>query len=218
MSGSSVFRGTRPQHIARVVFLLRYCGLDPGDGAPGGAVTEMRSGQRLQACDFWMRNPDYLADALVDDYEAGERPDGITLAQRILDDREPQLRRLPMTKWRFGAYEELSDVLAPLLLYGLVEHRPVVRGGHSIGEHDYWLMPEGVEFTNALLEADRSLFGWYVDRARLIATVAKDTGGSALKARQYGRIEYASTPGMALIPSITDAVRVRLVRTEASAA
>jgi len=204
--------------MARVVFLLRFCGMTPTAGAPDGAVTEMRSGQRLQAADFWMRNPDYLADALLDDEEGGTRTDGVAHARRILQGREPQLRRLPMTKWRFGAWEELSDVLAPLLLGGLVAHHPTVRGDRSVAEHDYWLMPRGVEFTDALLAAEPVAFGWYRDRAALIATVAKDTGGSALKARQYTRIEYASTAGMALIPAITGAVQDRLDSMEAAAA
>lgn len=204
--------------MARIVFLLRCCGTSPTAGAPGGAITEMRSGQRLQAVDFWMRNPDYLADALLDDDAAGHRADGVALAQQILCDREPQLRRLPMTKWRFGAWEELSDVLAPLLLGGLVVHRPMVRSDRTVAEHDYWLMPEGRDFTNALLAAEPEAFDWYRARAELIATLAKDIGGSALKARQYKRIEYASTAGMALIPPITDAVQTRLDAIVAAAA
>jgi hypothetical protein len=203
--------------MARIVFLLRYCGATPTAGAPDGAIAEMRSGQRLQAVDFWMRNPDYLADALLDDQEAGDRSDGVTKAKQILADREPQLRRLPMTKWRFGAWEELSDVLAPLLLGKLVIHRPTVRSDRTVAEHDYWLMPEGRDFTDALVAAEAQTFGWYRDRAQLIATVAKSTGGSALKARQYKRIEYASTAGMALIPPLTDAVQARLVSLEAVA-
>lgn len=204
--------------MARVVFLLRYCGAKPSGAAPANAVAEMRSGQRLQAVDFWMRNPDYLADALIDDEKAGDRDNGVALATQILADREPQLRRLPMTKWRFGAWEELSDVLAPLLLGGLVVHRPMVRGDRTVAEHDYWLMPEGRDFTDALIDAEPATFGWYRDRAQLIASIAKSTGGSALKARQYTRIEYASTAGMALIPPITESVQARLASIEAAAA
>lgn len=54
------FRGTREQHLVRVVFLLRHCGTEPGPSAPSGALSEMRSQLRLQALDFWLRNPDYL--------------------------------------------------------------------------------------------------------------------------------------------------------------
>jgi hypothetical protein len=200
--------------MVRVVFLLRFVGEAPSPAAPEGAASEMRSEKRLHAADFWMRNPDYLADALLDDYDAGIRPDGPAVVRQILAAREPDLRRLPMTKWRFGAYEHLDDVLAPLILHGLVVHRPTVRPNHSVAEHDFWLMASGAKFCNALLAADPATFGWYKDRAVLIADVAKDATGSALKARQYQRIEYASTPGMALIPSIAQDVHARLARVE----
>jgi len=203
--------------MARVVFLLRHVGLAPDVvGAPAGAVTEMRSEQRLHAADFWMRNPDYLADALLDDREAGIRPDGADIARDILSSREPEIRRLPMTKWRWGAYEDLDDVLAPLILHGLVAHRATVRADHKVAEHAFWLMSPGVEFSDALLAAEPEVFGWYVNRAILIASVAGTTPGSSLKDRQYQRVEYASTPGMALIPPIADDVRERLAILDAA--
>lgn len=210
MSEPEPFRGTRPQYMARVVFLLRHVGLAPGPAAPADAVTEMRSEQRLHAADFWMRNPDYLADALLDDHEAGTRPDGADVARGILSSREPEIRRLPMTKWRWGAYEDLDDVLAPLILHGLVAHRATVRADHKVAEHTFWLMPDGVEFTDALLATEPDVFAWYRDRAILIARVAGSTPGSSLKHRQYQRVEYAATPGMELIPSIAHDVRKRL--------
>lgn len=218
MSDTEPFRGTRPQHMARVVFLLRHVGLPPGSAAPPEAVTEMRSEQRLHAADFWMRNPDYLADALLDDHEAGVRADGADIAREILSSREPEIWRLPMTKWRWGAYEDLDDVLAPLILHGLVAHRAAVRADHKVAEHTFWLMPEGVEFTDALLGAEPDVFDWYRDRAVLIASVAGSTPGSSLKDRQYQRVEYATTPGMALIPSIANDVRKRLEALDAAQA
>ena len=204
--------------MARVVFLLRHVGLAPGMGAPSGAVTEMRSEQRLHAADFWMRNPDYLADALIEDHQADIRADGADIARDILSSREPEIRRLPMTKWRWGAYEDLDDVLAPLILHGLVAHKATVRDDHSVAEHTFWLMPEGVEFSDALLAAEPEVFGWYRDRAILISSVAGTTPGTSLKDRQYRRVEYASTPGMALIPSIAEDVRERLAALDAARA
>lgn len=111
------FRGTREQHLVRVVFLLRHCGTDPGPSAPNGALSEMRSQLRLQALDFWLRNPDYLADDLLNEYDRSKDLALVDEARRILDDREPEVRRLPMTKYMFGAYEPLDDVLAPLVTY-----------------------------------------------------------------------------------------------------
>jgi hypothetical protein len=35
----------------------------------------MRSQLRLQALDFWLRNPDYLADELLNEYDASDSPE-----------------------------------------------------------------------------------------------------------------------------------------------
>ncbi|MEW1751007.1 hypothetical protein [Streptomyces angustmyceticus] len=37
--------------------------------APKDAVAVLRAEGRLQKLDFWLRNPDYLADELLNDYE-----------------------------------------------------------------------------------------------------------------------------------------------------
>lgn len=169
----------------------------------------MRSQLRLQALDFWLRNPDYLADELVNDYEKSSDHDLLAAARNILDDREPEIRRLPMTKYRFGAYEPLDDILAPLVTYGLVAHSATA-GEVRVREHDYWFMPPGEEFAGELLEASRDVFGWYEERAELIAKVARDEGGGALKERQYRQEEYAGTPNTRLIEPITERVRARL--------
>jgi outer membrane protein assembly factor BamB len=52
----------------------------------------IRSEKRLQALDFWLRNPDYLADELVTAVEAGVLPPGyFQIAWALLDDPEPSL-------------------------------------------------------------------------------------------------------------------------------
>lgn len=204
--------------MVRVVFLLRHCGTDPGPSAPPGALSEMRSQLRLQALDFWLRNPDYLADELINEYERTGDETLVDEARRILDSREPEVRRLPMTKYLRGAYEPLDDVLAPLVTYGLVEHSATA-GQTRVREHDYWFMPPGEEFAQALLEAAPEAFGWYRDRAQLIARVAGSDGGGRLKERQYEQDEYAETPNTRLIAPISERVRARLAAIdEASAA
>lgn len=193
----------------RIVFLLRHCGSEPGPLAPHGALTEMRSQLRLQALDFWLRNPDYLADELLNEYERTGNRTLVDEARRILDDREPEVRRLPMTKYLRGAYEPLDDVLAPLVTYGLVQHAATA-GQTRVREHDYWFMPLGEEFAEALVEAAPEVFGWYRDRAQLIGQLAGSDGGGRLKERQYEQDEYAGTPNTRLIAPITERVRARL--------
>lgn len=204
------FQGNRWQHMVRVLFLMRCCGTNPGEDAPDGALSEMRGQVRIQKLDFWMRNPDYLADELLNDYEAGHGPeDAMERAKAILDEREPELRRLPMTRWRFGAYEALDDVLAPLVARGIVVHRPTA-SSNRVREHSYWFMQEGEEFAKALLNADPEVFGWHDERARLIAAVARDLTGSAMKDRQYKQAEYAGAELSVAIEPITARVRERL--------
>jgi len=210
MSGEgAVFRGTREQHLVRVLFLMRHCGTTPGPQAPPEAISEMRSQLRLQALDFWLRNPDYLADELLNEYDASDSPESLAAARTILEAREPEIRRLPMTKYRFGAFEPLDDVLAPLLAYGLIAHTPATTP-MRVREHDYWLMPPGEDFAQQLLEAAPDVFGWYVERADLIRGVAGDLGGGALKQRQYLQAEYAGTQNNFVIEPITERVRARL--------
>lgn len=48
-------------------------------------------------------------------------------------------------------------------------------------EHVYWLMYTGHEVAEQLLAADQPVFGWYAERAELVARVAGDAGGDALK-------------------------------------
>jgi hypothetical protein len=170
----------------------------------------MRSQLRLQALDFWLRNPDYLGDELLNEYEPTGDRTLVGEVRRILNDREPEVRRLPMTKYLRGAYEPLDDVLAPLVTYGLVQHAATA-GQTRVREHDYWFMPPGEDFAQALLEAAPGVFGWYRDRARLIARVAGSDGGGRLKERQYKQDEYAETPNTRLIEPITERVRARLV-------
>jgi hypothetical protein len=67
-------------------------------------VLAVRSELRLQALDFWLRNPDYLADELVTEVKAGRLDDShLAVASALLDDPEPSLRHYPMPRWLFGA-------------------------------------------------------------------------------------------------------------------
>jgi hypothetical protein len=59
-------------------------------------VLAVRSELRLQALDFWLRNPDYLADELLTEVEAGRlNASYVDVASALLDDPEPSLRHYP---------------------------------------------------------------------------------------------------------------------------
>lgn len=194
-----------------VRLLAAICGAaTPVSGTEHGAdvVGILRAQSRLQALDFWIRYPDYLANELLLEYEKSGSPDDLELAQRIFEDREPDLRRVPMIRYHFGAFESLHNPLAILRSRDLVrQHRHGVPG--HVTDTWYLLTKAGQEAMEALAGAADEL-AWYRDRARIAARVAGLLGGAALKDRQYLQEEYATTPLKGMIPPITSRVREKL--------
>jgi hypothetical protein len=205
-------RTTRHQDAVRLLFIMSEAGTVPSPAAPRGSVRVVHSQMRLQALDFWMRNPDYLADELLTEYSAGTRADGLQIAGSILESDEPDLRRYPMVRYLLGAYEPLDDALAVLRSAGLIE---IVREGDPdagrVREHHFFLLASGHDAVSKLIEQAPPL-RWYEARARLVASLAGQHTGSQLKDRQYKRIEYARTKLGTTIGSIAESVRDRVQR------
>lgn len=164
---------------------------------------------RLQALEFWMRNPDYLANELITEFECTGETELLTLARRIFDDREPDLRRLPMIRFLFGAYEPLDNGLAILVTAGFVRIRREGVPGKKVREHLYLLTEAGEEAVEKLSALAPEL-AWYRARAAIVARIAGQQGGMALKGRQYLQLEYAGTELNQAIAPITDRVVERL--------
>lgn len=198
---------SRVQHAIRLLALLRQAGEDVGTpGDPPGAVLAVRSELRLQALDFWLRNPDYLADELVTEVETGQLdPSYLEVASRLLTDPEPTLRHYPMPRWLFGAYEPLDDAFAHLEAYGLAIMRRTPAGYRN----QFFLLQAGVEAGDTLTDTDSAL-SWYPRQVKLVLLVARNQTGSQLKARQYQQASYAGTELGTHIGPIADRVSQRL--------
>jgi hypothetical protein len=179
----------------------------------GEEVISVLEGQaRLQALDFWMRYPDYLANELLNTYEAGGAGHLLTTARRIFDDREPDLRHLPMIRYHFGAYEPLDNALSILRATDLIRIERTGQPG-KVKQHAYLLTRHGRDALETLAAAAPEL-AWYRDRALLVAEVAGVQGGSKLKDRQYLQKEYADTDLSQPIRPITARVLERLQKLE----
>ena len=200
---------TRTQHAIRLLVLMDRTGEGVADGDPPAAVKAVRSELRLQAMDFWMRNPDYLADELISAVESDALEDGfLGIARSLLDDPEPDLHCYPMPRWFYGAYEAIDDAMALLETYGLATFRRAGEPGSKSYRNQMFLTAAG-ERAVGELTADPVL-GWYVRQAELVALVAGDTVGSKLKERQYEQATYAGTElGLDIAP-IAEHVRKRL--------
>ena len=197
----------------RLLLLIAEAGQEPSrerDGrVPLGALSVVRAQVRLQKLDFWVRYPDYLAHELMVEFEkAPDEPRLLELAAEILDSEEPDLRRLPMLRYRFGAFEQLDDALAPLVEKGLIRKTQIL-DQQRVSEHRYWLLERGREVADAML-TDAPALTWYVERTQLVVALVDGLGGTQLKRRQYLVRAYAETPIDSYIPPITEQARERL--------
>ncbi|MFC7340541.1 hypothetical protein [Saccharopolyspora griseoalba] len=186
----------------------------PSDDQSLATAVGVVTGQlRLQKLDFWLRSPDFLADELLNEYERCAEPRLLELAGRILDSEEPEVRRYPMLRHHFGAYEPLDDALAVLRSAGLIVRRRRGRVGHT-RRHDYYLLARGREVARTLV-ARAPAFRYYVRRVRVVLELAGDLAGNQLRDRQYLQSEYACAARGSRITSIAERVRVRLARLRA---
>jgi len=208
VEGAVANTATRTQHAIRLLVLLRVCGDRVGGNDPAGMAQVIRSERRLQALDFWLRNPDYLADELVTAVEDGHLTDGyLDVAEQLLTDPEPARHHYPMPKWFYGAYEEVDDAFAILQAYGLalvrrrgVPPKPL--------RNQFFLTELGAEKADELVDED--VLGWYPKQAQLVHLVARDDSGTKLKERQYAQEQYADAVWGKTIGSIADQVVERL--------
>jgi hypothetical protein len=180
----------------------------PPEPAPPDAVAVLHSQVLLQKLDFWLRNPDYLADELISRFESEGNWEDLELARQILESDEPEVRSYQMLRYLFGAYEPLDEALSVLRTPGLVIRRKRGVPGHTT-QHDYYLTAAGRRATQTIVESVPEL-EYYVERARLVADLASGRRGSALRDIQYLQPEYADAEIGAHIAGIADRVRRRL--------
>lgn len=207
-NAATVVITSREQDAVRILVLL-YAGGERGRGigGPSDAVAVIRAESRLQAMDFWLRNPDYLALELLELYEARGDTRLLGRAREVLVDDEPELRTFPMLRYLFGAWEELDAALNLLRCYRLaIEIR---RGQDESRRRDFYLLQRGETLIVDAI-ADSEVLGWYTERARLVAEVSGARGGDELKRHQKEQQEYRDTRWGNLIGPVRERVQERL--------
>ncbi|WP_223884569.1 hypothetical protein [Micromonospora craniellae] len=178
--------------------------------APETAVGVLNTQTLLQKLDFWLRYPDYLADELLNEFERSREPVLLEFAGRILESEEPELRAIPMLRYKFGAYEPLDMAMSILATSGLVVVRST-RTETRVREHHYYLTQRGRDTARSAV-TDFPQLGWYGQRTKLVVALAQGTGmsGTALRRRQYLQRDYAGTGIGEEFASIADRARLRL--------
>lgn len=163
--------------------------------------------KRLQALDFWVRYPDYLALELLHQSRASGDRSQLAQARAIYDADEPSLRTIPMLRNLFGAYEPLDTALSVLECRGLVKSD---RRKTAVGPTHFFYLPSLCpEFCDRVTKAFPSL-EWYAARAKLVSEVAGSRSGKVLKAVQHAQREYHDTNILDHIPTISERVKAEL--------
>lgn len=164
--------------------------------------------KRAMAIDFLVRYPDYLADELLNLYEAEGDPDVLEAVQGIFSAGEPDVRLVRMVRWHRGAFQNIETPLAILRARHLIR---ALRQAGGQRRHDFIVEPAAFAFMDDVVRQQPSL-AWYRDRAQLVMRLAKLRSGSALKDDQYLHPEYKDAPLGTEIPSIKERVFYRLKR------
>ncbi|WP_239153180.1 hypothetical protein [Virgisporangium aliadipatigenens] len=211
MSTPDISRETsREQDAVRILLIISAAATPiPGDGAGGSDwVAVLESQVRLQKLDFWVRNPDYFSIALMQEYQETSDQRLFDLAQSILDSEEPEVRRYPMLRYLFGAWERLDDALAVLRSAGLVVRRR--RGAVGTrAQSFYYLTRRGREVAERIVR-EHPVFRYFVDRTRLVADFTDGRLGTHLKELQYRQEEYRDTELRQRIRPVTPRARALL--------
>ena len=207
----------RKRDAVRILFILDQAGSAPGPGAPVGAVAVVKAEKRLQALDFWVRSPDYLAAELMQLHDQYPQEGFLDEAFKVMQGDEPDVRRMQMMRFLFGAWEQIDDSMSQLLSLGLAAIKRNVKRDGKVGRTDFFLLESGRARAAELADFSSHL-AWYRDRASLVARVAGAGSGDDLKARQYAQAEYQGARWGHVIGPIKQRVLKRLEELKQGAA
>ena len=199
----------RKRDAVRILFILDKAATRPGPGAPENAVSVLKAEKRLQALDFWVRCPDYLAAELVAMHEKWPEDGYLDEAFKVMQGDEPDVRRMHMMRFLFGAWEQIDDSMSLLVSLGLAAIKRTIKPDGTIGRTDFFLLESGRTVGQDLASLSSHL-AWYRDRAALVARVAGSASGEELKKRQYAQAEYQEARWGKVIGPINQRVLQRL--------
>lgn len=191
----------------RILFILVKGSTFLNDSGDSNIVAVFKGEARLHACDFWMRYPDYLAEELLDRFEKRGDINDLEAVRSIFSEEEPELRKFPMIRYRFGAYEKIDNSMSVLRARELIAITRKVEND-VIKETDFIIHKSAFFLTTSIVNEWPPLC-WYAKRAELVADIAGQRGGTELKDRQYKQVEYATTHSGGIIPSISLRVKER---------
>ena len=163
---------------------------------------------KIQKLDFLIRNPDYMCFELLElcnrsDMDKKEIKD---IIKNIFYCHEPQIRRLEMERFFFGAYEDIDHVIIFLVTVGFIKYKTQRNSVLKLTEKSYYVTNLADEKIRFLMDNAPHL-KWYMERCLLIKKYFGEYSGTQLKNLQYKIDRYRDTTYREYIQDIEDLVR-----------
>ncbi|MBU3073864.1 hypothetical protein [Clostridium estertheticum] len=192
----------------RIFFIIyffseNYCGIEHHK-----CCRVLHTELKIQKLDFLLRNPDYLAYELIELCKTKniDKLEIKSIVKEIFNQKEPEIRRLEMEKFFFGAYEDIDQVIAFLVTVGFIEHVSVRDNQMRSIKKSYYITKEAdIKMQDNLRNME--VLSWYVKRCKLIHKYFGDYSGTALKVLQYEIDEYKNTSYREYINDIQEQVK-----------
>lgn len=163
---------------------------------------------KIQKLDFLIRNPDYLCFELLElcNRNDMDKKEIKEIIKNIFYSHEPQIRRLEMERFFFGAYEDIDEVIAFLVTVGFIKYEVERNSVLKLTEKRYYVTNLADEKMK-LPKDDMPYLKWYLERCVLIKKYFGEYTGTQLKNLQYKIDRYRDTTYREYIRDIEDLVR-----------
>lgn len=193
----------------RIFLILLYFSEDYSSTDHPEHKKVFKSEVRIQKIDFLIRNPDYLAYELLTlgAAEPAKQAEFKAIVKSIFNSSEPQLRRMEMERFFFGAYEDIDDVIGFLKSIDFIDFSSKKSTDLKTIEKQYFITEFAINKANAAISTLPAL-DWYVKRCELIRKYFGDLSGSQLKVSQYKIEEYKNASFKTFIGDISETVKI----------
>lgn len=192
----------------RIFFIIYYFSETFNDPQYKDCCRVLHTEVKIQKLDFLIRNPDYLCFELL---EQCNRNDSAKkkikeIIKNIFYSHEPQIRRLEMERFFFGAYEDIDYVIAFLVSVGFIKYKFQRNSVLKLTEKSYYVTNLADEKIRLIMD-DVPYLKWYMERCLLIKQYFGEYSGTQLKNLQYKIERYRDTTYKEYIQNIEDLVR-----------
>ena len=192
----------------RIYLIIYFFSEKFNDDTMPNLVRVLYTETKIQKIDFLLRNPDYFALELLSLlHESNHDKDQIkNVVVDIFRNREPDIRRLEMQRFFFGAYEDIDEVIAFLESFGFIVFDSGRNTNLKVIDKRYYITQYAEEKTEALLSEMNSL-KWYIDRCKQIKKYFGDYTGTQLKNMQYEEETYSKASYGEFIADVQEKVK-----------